>query len=140
MHDALDGEIWDVTKEKGMPRACLALKKDRLSVYMNLEGLAFLRSRLDALLNSDPAEHFEIHLSPELEGDRIFDRTLKARAWTLVTPSLIPLVARRQEIIVDGERCEEWPFDLNIMVVPESELDELATLEKSGILPDLIEE
>jgi hypothetical protein len=126
--------------DKVLPRACLALKEDRLSVYMNLAGIAFLRDRLERLVQSDPAGHFEIHLSDELEGDRFFDRNLAARAWTLVAPSLVPHVARRRTGILDGEEIEYLPFDLNIMVISESELDELATLEESGILPDMVEE
>jgi hypothetical protein len=122
-----------------MARACLALKRDRLSVYMNLDAVAYLRDRLDFLLKSDPAEHFEIHLFDELEIHKKDDSMRGPSAWTLVTPSLVPHVAKRGEIRVEGEIVQELPFDLNIMVVPECELDDLARLESTGVLPDDIE-
>ena len=126
--------------DKVLPRACLALKEDRLSVYMNLAGIAFLRDRPERLVQSDPAGHFEIHLSDEREGERNFDQSLAARAWARVPPGLGPRAARRRTGILDGEGIEYLPFDLNSMMISGSELDEVATLEESGILPDIVGE
>jgi hypothetical protein len=122
--------------KNGTPRACLAVKQDRLTVYLNKTAILYLANRLSQMASSEPENHFEVHLSMELDPSGVLaPDLLPKKVWTLFEPEMLSFFERRwkEQKSADPTNLEE--FDLNLMIVTETELDEMAQFQASRRLP-----
>jgi hypothetical protein len=110
-------------------RICIALTSDGVTAYGNPAALRSLAEWVGWLAESDPKEHFECHVTMSLENDAsLFEGARPRNVWSLVAGNL------RDAFPV---RTDEHPgFELTFMVATDSDLDQMAMHQESGILPD----
>ena len=117
-------------------RVCLALSPEDLTVYLNKPALQSLVDRLQSMLKSDPEQHYELHVSMALDpSSYIYPNVPPNSVWTLVDETLAPHIEKRRVERIDGEDALVPGFDLNFILLPESELNELEENKLLGLLP-----
>lgn len=118
-------------------RLCLVVTKSGLKAYGNASALKSLASWLEWVAASNPAEHFECHVEMDLESDESkFEGKVPRNVWVLLQRELAGTLDVREKVIVEGEPVDSHGFGLTFMAVSESELDDMARLQSTGILPD----
>jgi hypothetical protein len=106
------------TRANGRTNVCITVEKDGVWVYGNPPAFRKMAERMARLAESDPAEHYELHLRWHLGSHRA-----KRQAIFVLLDSAARRVHRRQD------------FELTFMVAEPSDLRKLRCRERSGLLP-----
>jgi hypothetical protein len=110
-------------------RLCIAVRKQGVTLYGNAAAMRSLAEYLLWIASSDPAQHYECHVSWELQSEEcLFDNKRPLDVWALTEPSLT------RHVTTGGTPGEA--FDVNFMAVEEGDLDVLAKHQDRGVLPD----
>jgi hypothetical protein len=105
-------------KADARAEACLTVEKDGVWVYGNRAALQQMAERLAVIAESDPSEHYELHLRWHLGSHR----AKRPNVYALVHPEVSQSHSARD-------------FELTLMVVEPKDLRALRRHQRSGLLP-----
>jgi hypothetical protein len=112
-------------------RVCVLEHPDEIVVCANSQGFKSLGAWIAWLADSKPEELYHFHLLGFLESEASkFEGARPSNVWFLRTPSSHQ---------VSSSPPDGWnavPFEVTFQVLTDSALDELATAQDSGIIPD----
>lgn len=114
-------------KAKGA-RLCLAIDSRGATLYGNAAALQAIGDWVRWVASTKPENHAECHVLMSSEDDEsLFEGRRPRNAWALVDTNLQQLIR---------PRTESYPGpELTVMIVTDSELDEMAREQESGSLP-----
>ena len=106
------------TQSRSRREICVTVEEEGVAIYANRDGLRALLDRIAVLAESDPAEHYELHLR-----------------WHLGSHGKGP---NRVFVLMDDKARKGHSgarFEITVMAVEPKDLRKLRRHEKSGRLP-----
>ena len=111
-------------------RICVLLHPDETVVCANVAGFQEIGGWISWLAQSNPDEGFHFHMLWHCESEASrFDGVLPKNIWVLRTPTT------HQVKVNPPEGMDVVDFDITFQVATESQLDELAAAQESGVIP-----
>ena len=113
-------------------RACMVVKYDQLSVYLNKSALSRFIQRLKTIESSNPEDFAELHFAPTID-DGYASALLQAKpsnVLTVVDESIRDFLVKAGPTELNGEIVFAMPFDLHFMLVSEPTLDDIVKQTK----------